>query len=47
MRRRTHGSGDINRLRVSGGSDLCRIALWHWIFTRIKAQRTRLNNDIG
>jgi len=40
-------SGDINRSRVSGGSDLCRKALWQWIFTRIEPQRTRLNNEIG
>jgi len=40
-------SGDINRSRVSGGSDLCRKALWQWIFTRIEPQRARLNNDIG
>ena len=47
MRRRTRGSGDINRSRVSGSSDLCRKALWQWIFTRIEPQRGRLNNDIG
>jgi len=40
-------SGDINRSRVSGGSDLCRKALWLWVFTRIEPQRTRLNNEIG
>ena len=40
-------SGDINRSRVSGGSDLCRKALWLWIFTRIEPQRVRLNNEIG
>jgi hypothetical protein len=47
MRRRTRGSGDINRWRVSGGSDLCEIALWQWIFARIEPQGARLNNDIG
>jgi transposase len=40
-------SGDINKSRVSGGSDLCRVALWQWVFTRIEPQRTRLNNEIG
>jgi len=40
-------SGDINRSRVSSGSDLCRKALWQWIFTRIEPSRARLNNDIG
>jgi hypothetical protein len=40
-------SGDINKSKVVGGSDLCRKALWQWIFTRIEPQRTRLSNDIG
>jgi hypothetical protein len=40
-------SGDITRSRVSGGSDLCRKALWQWIFTRIEPQRARFNNDMG
>ncbi|HCF29936.1 MAG TPA: IS110 family transposase, partial [Cyanobacteria bacterium UBA11049] len=29
------------------GSDLCRQALWQWVFTRIEPKRTRLKNDIG
>lgn len=41
-------SGDIKRVRVVGGSSLCRKALWQWIFTRIEPQnQSRLNNDIG
>jgi transposase len=40
-------SGDLQKSKVSGGSDLCRKALWQWIFTRIEPQRTRLANDIG
>jgi hypothetical protein len=40
-------SGDINKSKVVGGSDLCRKALWQWIFTRIEPHRTRLKNDIG
>jgi hypothetical protein len=40
-------SGDLQKSKVTGGSDLCRKALWQWIFTRIEPQRTRLNNDIG
>jgi hypothetical protein len=40
-------SGDLQKSKVVGGSDLCRKALWQWIFTRIEPQRTRLNNDIG
>jgi len=44
---RTRGSGDINRSKVSGGSDLCRKALWQWIFTRIEPKQRRLAKDIG
>ncbi len=40
-------SGDLHKSKVSGGSDLCRRALWQWIFTRIEPQRGRLANDIG
>jgi hypothetical protein len=40
-------SGDINKSKIVGGSDLCRRALWQWIFTRIEPQRRRLKNDIG
>lgn len=39
-------SGDKELDRV-GGSDLCRIALWQWIFTRIEPKRSRLKNQIG
>jgi len=37
----------LQKSKVSGGSDLCRKALWQWIFTRIEPQRCRLANDIG
>jgi hypothetical protein len=40
-------SGDLQKSKVVGGSDLCRKALWQWIFTRIEPQRCRLANDIG
>jgi len=40
-------SGDLQKSKVAGGSDLCRKALWQWIFTRIEVQRCRLANDIG
>lgn len=39
-------SGDQELDRV-GGSDLCRIALWQWVFTRIEVKRSRPNNEIG
>ncbi|TAF15817.1 MAG: IS110 family transposase [Oscillatoriales cyanobacterium] len=40
-------SGDLQKSRVVGGSDLCRKALWQWVFTRIEPSRCRLKNDIG
>ncbi len=40
-------SGDTHRVKVVGGSDLCRIALWQWVFTRIEPKRNRLKNEIG
>jgi len=40
-------SGDLQKSKVSGGSDLCRKGLWQWIFTRIEPSRTRLKNGIG
>ncbi|MFB2979653.1 hypothetical protein [Microseira sp. BLCC-F43] len=39
-------SGDKELDRV-GGEDLCRIALWQWVFTRIEVKRARPKNDIG
>ncbi len=40
-------SGDVSKSKVVGGSDLCRKALWQWVFTRIEPKRTRLKNEIG
>ncbi|WP_414544293.1 IS110 family transposase [Nostoc sp. CCY0012] len=40
-------SGDIRKAKMVGGSDLCRMALWQWVFTRIEVKRSRLKNDIG
>lgn len=40
-------SGDVKKVKIVGGSDLCRQALWQWVFTRIEPKRTRLKNDIG
>lgn len=40
-------SGDSQKIRVVGGSDLCRKALWQWVFTRIEPKRCRLANEIG
>lgn len=40
-------SGDKRKSRVVGGSDLCRKALWQWLFTRIEPKRCRPKNEIG
>ncbi len=32
---------------ILGGSKLCRIALWQWVFTRIEVKSRRLTNAIG
>ncbi|MBD2344187.1 IS110 family transposase [Anabaena subtropica] len=40
-------SGDKRKTKVVGGSDLCRLSLWQWIFTRIEPKRSRLKNEIG
>ena len=39
-------SGDIRKAKIVGGSDLCRKALWQWVFTRIEVKHSRLNNEI-
>jgi Transposase len=40
-------SGDKESKRIVGGSDVCRVALWQWLFTRIEPLRNRPNNDVG
>ncbi|MCC0177414.1 IS110 family transposase [Waterburya agarophytonicola K14] len=40
-------SGDKESKKIIGGSDLCRIALWQWIFVRIEVKRNRPKNEIG
>lgn len=37
-------SGDEQKKAYQSGSDICRVALWQWIFTRIEPQRARLQN---
>jgi len=39
-------SGDKKRAQ-QGGSDLCRMALWRWLYTRIEPQKTRLKSNVG
>lgn len=43
----SQSSGDSHKIQVVGGSNLCRMALWQWVFTRIEPQRNRLKNEIG
>lgn len=40
-------SGDEQKKCYKSGSDVCRTALWQWIFTRIEPSYSRLNNAIG
>ena len=40
-------SGDKKGKQIIGGSDLCRIALWQWIFCRLEICRNRPKNDLG
>lgn len=40
-------SGDKKGKSIIGGSDLCRIALWQWLFTRIEVKHNRPKNEIG
>jgi hypothetical protein len=38
-------SGDERKKTSQTGSDVCRKALWQWIFTRIEPQKNRPNNS--
>ena len=40
-------SGDRRLIKVSGGNDFTRIAMWQWVFTKIEPKHSRLNNEIG
>ncbi|MFN5726992.1 MAG: IS110 family transposase, partial [Pseudanabaena sp.] len=40
-------SGDRESKKIVGGSDVCRVALWQWLFTKIEVKSKRPNNDIG
>ena len=41
-----NSSGDKEGRGVVGGSDLCRKALWQWVFTAIEPKKRRLSNGI-
>ena len=42
-----NSSGDSQSKKIVGGSDLCRIALWQWIFTRLEVKRNRPKSEVG
>ncbi|BAT53760.1 hypothetical protein NOS3756_27230 [Nostoc sp. NIES-3756] len=39
-------SGDKRRTKVVGGSDLCRKALWQWVYTILEPKQCRSKNEI-
>lgn len=39
-------SGDKNSKKIVGGSDLCRKALWQWIFTKLEVRRNRSSTTV-
>ena len=40
-------SGDKESKKIVGGSDLCRLSLWQWIFCRLEIRRNRPKTKIG
>ncbi len=40
-------SGDSQKIKIVGGSAVCRKALWQWVFTRIEVRKSRMTNKIG
>jgi transposase len=40
-------SGKSATATNKSGSELCRTALWQWLFTRMEAGKSRLNNETG
>ena len=42
-----NSSGDKQSKQIVGGSDLCRIALWQWVFTSLEVKRNRPKTTIG
>jgi hypothetical protein len=43
---REKSSGDKKSKKIVGGSDLCRKALWQWLYTRIEPVKSRSTNPI-
>jgi hypothetical protein len=42
-----NSSGDYRSKALVGGSDLCRIALWQWVFCRLEIKRCRPPSKVG
>ena len=42
-----NSSGDSESKAIVGGSDLCRLSIWQWIFTRLEIRRCRPKTIIG
>ncbi len=40
-------SGDSESKKIVGGSDLCRLSIWQWIFTKLEVKRCRPKTAIG
>jgi ribosomal protein L34 len=40
-------SGKSPTVTKKAGSELCRTALWLWLFTRIEGGRARINTSVG
>jgi hypothetical protein len=41
-----NSSGQISKRQIVGGSDICRMAFWQWIFLRIETNNGRKNNRL-
>ena len=40
-------SGDSESKKIIGGSDLCRLSIWQWMFTKLEVKRCRPKTAIG
>ncbi|WP_088241601.1 IS110 family transposase [Calothrix rhizosoleniae] len=40
-------SGDSQKIKIVGGSAICRRSLWQWVFTRVEVRKSRMTNKIG
>ena len=42
-----NSSGDKESRKIVGGSDLCRLSLWQWIFCRLEIKCNRPKTKMG